>query len=376
MRIRRLLMLVVPLAVVWAASASQANAEVRIKDLARFEGTRDDAILGYGLVVGLPGTGDSQRNLATLQSVSNMLREFGLQVPPISVSSRNVAAVMVTASLPGMLRLGDRLDASVSSIGDARSLAGGTLLHTPLIGTDRKIYATAQGALAVGGYRFEQNGNVEQKNFPTSGTVVDGAVAERAVSPALARGDGTIDLIINDPDYTTATRVAARINATLPQTSASALESGRVRLKLGDDSQAGVVSLIAAVESLSVEPDVSARVVVNERTGTIVSGGNVWLSAVTVTQGDIKVSITEDYIVSQPNGGFIRPGPDIRTAIVPQTRVRVQESQTEAVNLRQGATIAELVTALRAIKATSREVIAVLQGIKRAGALHAELIVQ
>lgn len=356
--------------------APTAQAEVRIKDLARFEGMRNEAILGYGLVVGLPGTGDSQRNLATLQSVSNMLREFGLQVPPVSVSSRNVAAVMVTAALPGSLRLGDRLDATVSSIGDARSLAGGTLLNTPLIGTDRKIYAMAQGSLAVGGYRFEQNGNVEQKNFPTSGTVVDGALAERAVSPSLARDDGTIDLIINEPDYTTATRVAARINAAIPQTAAAALEAGRVRLQLADRSQAGVVRLIAQVESLSVEPDVSARVVVNERTGTIVSGGNVWLSAVTVTQGDIKVSITEDYIVSQPNGGFIRPGPDIRTAIVPQTRVRVRESQTEAVTLRQGATIAELVNALRAIKATSREVIAVLQGIKRAGALHAELIVQ
>jgi flagellar P-ring protein precursor FlgI len=356
--------------------APAAHAEVRIKDLARFEGMRDDAILGYGLVIGLPGTGDSQRNLATLQSVSNMLREFGLQVPPIAISSRNVAAVMVTAALPGSLRMGDRLDAAVSSIGDARSLAGGTLLHTPLIGTDRKIYATAQGALAVGGYRFEQNGNVEQKNFPTSGMVVDGAVAERAVAPVLARDDGTIDLIINEPDYTTATRVAARISAAIPLTGAAALEAGRVRLQLADRSQAGVVRLIAAVESLSVEPDVSARVVVNERTGTIVSGGNVWLSAVTVTQGDIKVSITEDYIVSQPNGGFVRPGPDIRTAIVPQTRVRVHESQAEAVTLHQGATIAELVNALRAIKASSREMIAVLQGIKRAGALHAELIVQ
>ena len=376
MRVRASLGWLVPLIVAVLGQVSFVHAEVRIKDLARFEGTRDDAILGYGLVVGLPGTGDSQRNLATLQSVSNMLREFGLQVPPIAVSSRNVAAVMVTAGLPGSLRLGDRLDATVSSIGDARSLAGGTLLHTPLIGTDRKVYATAQGALAVGGYRFEQNGNVEQKNFPTTGTVVDGAVAERVVSPMLAREDGTLDLLINEPDYTTATRVAARINAAVPRASAAALESGRVRLQVPDRSQTGIVSLIAQVESLSVEPDVRARVVVNERTGTVVSGGNVWLSAVTVTQGDIKVSITEDYIVSQPYGGFIRPGPDIRTAIVPQTRVRVQESQLGAVNLRQGATIEDLVNALRAIKASSREVIAVLQGIKRAGALHAELIVQ
>jgi flagellar P-ring protein precursor FlgI len=365
----------------WAAAAlamslSAAHADVRIKDLARFEGAREDAILGYGLVVGLPGTGDSQRNLATLQSVSNMLREFGLQVPPLAVSSRNVAAVLVTASLPGVLRVGDHMDVNVSSIGDARSLAGGTLLITPLIGSDRRTYATAQGPLAVGGYRFEQNGNVEQKNYPTSGTVVDGAVAERALAPQLASKDGSIDLLLNDPDYTTATRVAARIASALPQTGAAAVESGRIRLAIADPSGRAVVSLIAAVENLSVEPDVKARVVVNERTGTIVSGGNVWLSAVTVTQGDIKVSITQDYLVSQPNGGFIRPSSEIRTAIVPQTRVRVQEHQSEAVNLRQGATIADLVNALRAIKASSREVIAVLQGIKRAGALHAELIVQ
>jgi flagellar P-ring protein FlgI len=356
--------------------ASAADAQVRIKDLARFEGARDDAILGYGLVVGLPGTGDSQRNLATLQSVSNMLREFGLQVPPIAVSSRNVAAVLVTASLPGVLRIGDRLDATVSSIGDARSLAGGTLLSTPLIGSDRRTYATAQGSLAVGGYRFEQNGNVEQKNYPTSGTLVDGAIAESGRTPRLADGDGSLDLVLNEPDYTTAARVAERISTALPQTSAEALESGRIRLRVNDTSEAALVNLIATVENLGVEPDVRARVVVNERTGTIVSGGNVWLSAVTVTQGDIKVSITQDYLVSQPYGGFVRPGPEIRTAIVPQTQVRVQEQESQTVTMRQGATITDLVNALKAIKASSREVIAVLQGIKRAGALHAELIVQ
>jgi flagellar P-ring protein precursor FlgI len=359
-----------------ALCTSLAQADVRIKDLARFEGARDDAILGYGLVVGLPGTGDSQRNLATLQSVSNMLREFGLQVPPLAIASRNVAAVLVTASLPGELRVGDRLDANVSSIGDARSLAGGTLLHTPLIGADRRVYAAAQGALAVGGYRFEQNGNVEQKNYPTSGTLVDGAIAQRALSPHLTDGDGSLDLILNDPDYTTATRVALRINATRPDLAATAVESGRVRLHVPNADGATLVSVIAEVENLGVEPDARARVVVNERTGTIVSGGDVWLSAVTVTQGDIKVSITQDYIVSQPYGVFARPSAEIRTAVVPQTRVRVQEPQTEAVSLKQGATITDLVNALRAIKASSREVIAVLQGIKRAGALHAELIVQ
>jgi flagellar P-ring protein FlgI len=361
-----------------AGGAMPVTSAVRIKDLARFEGVRDNAILGYGLVVGLPGTGDTQRNLPTLQSVSNMLQEFGLNVPPVGVSSRNVAAVLVTASLPGVLRIGDKLDVNVSSIGDARSLAGGTLLHTPLLAGDRRIYATAQGPLAVGGYRFEQNGNVEQKNFPTSGTIPEGAVAEKELSPQLKNRDGTVDLILNDPDYTTATRVADIINKEMPTAGASALESGRIRLETADLAPANFVRLIATVENLVVEPDAKARVVVNERTGTIVSGGSVWLSAVTITQGDLKVSITTDYLVSQPFGTFIRPSADIRTAIVPQTRIKTQEDNqnTQAINLHQGATISDLVNALRAVKASSREIIAVLQGIKRAGALHAELIVQ
>jgi flagellar P-ring protein FlgI len=377
----RLLICSAVLVLLAGASTALADTAVRIKDLARFDGVRDNAILGYGLVVGLPGTGDSQRNLATLQSVSNMLREFGLQVPPVAVSSRNVAAVLVTANLPGVLRIGDKLDVGVSSIGDARSLAGGTLLHTPLIGADRRVYATAQGPLAVGGYRFEQNGNVEQKNFPTSGTIPEGALAERERSAQLAHRDGNLDLILNEPDYTTATRVAQAIRDKLPRTEAAAVDSGRIRLRVADPGDAALVTLIATVENFDVEPDARARVVVNERSGTIVSGGKVWLSAVTVTQGDIRVSITEDYLVSQPNGympyGYIvGPNPGIRTAIVPQTRVGVSEPETQAVTLKQGATIEDLVNALRAVRATSREVIAVLQGIKRAGALHAELIIQ
>lgn len=362
-------------ALVLYVAGSCAHAAVRIKDLARFDGARDDSILGYGLVVGLSGTGDSSRNLATQQSVSNILREFGLQVPPVGVSSRNVAAVLVTAKLPGVLRVGDKLDVNVSSIGDARSLAGGTLLQSPLIGADRRVYATAQGSLTVGGYRFEQNGNVEQKNFPTSGTIPEGAIAERSQTTEVVKSDGTLDLILNEPDYTTASRMASIINRELPQTAATALESGRIRLRVAELGNTGFVNLMAAVENLTVEPDSKARVIVNERTGTIVSGGGVWLSAVTVTQGDIKVSITQDYLVSQPFG-LSRPGPAVRTAVVPQTRIHAQESLLQSVNLAEGATITELVTALRAVKATSREVIAVLQGIKRAGALHAELIIQ
>jgi flagellar P-ring protein precursor FlgI len=305
-----------------------------------------------------------------------MLHEFGLNVPSANLASRNVAAVLVTATVHGTLRVGDKLDVNVSSIGDARSLAGGTLLHTQLIGVDRRTYATAQGPLAVGGYRFEQNGNVEQKNFPTSGTIPEGAVAEREMSPTLRNPDGTLDLVLNEPDYTTATRVAAAISRALPQAGASAIESGRIRLRTQGLTDSGLIGLLASVEELSVEPDIKSRVVVNERTGTIVAGGSVWLSAVTITQGDLRLSITQDYLVSQPTGAYVRPGSGIETAVVPQTRVRADEDPARAINLRQGATIEDLVDAMRAVKASSREIIAVLQGIKRAGALHAELIVQ
>jgi len=353
-----------------------AHAAVRIKDLGRFDGVRENAVIGYGLVVGLSGTGDSRRSLATVQSISNMLQEFGLQVPPAAVNSRNVAAVLVTTSLPGAINAGDRLDVTVSSIGDASSLAGGTLLMTPLLAPDRTVYALAQGPVSIGGFRFEQNGTIRQKNHPTAGNIPEGAVAERSVVPQLLHPDGSLDLILNAPDFTTAMRVAATINRQLGHTAATPVAAGRVRLSPASTDAATLVALIASVENLSVEPDIRARVIVNERTGTIVSGGEVWLSAVTITQGDIRVAIDQRFLVSQPEGFLVRPRAGVRTAIVPETTMQVDEAQIKAVELAQGSTIADLVTALRGIEASSRDVIAVLQAIKRAGALHAELIIQ
>jgi flagellar P-ring protein precursor FlgI len=362
-------------AVVFALLVLPAAADVRIKDLARLDGTREDGILGYGLVVGLGGTGDSQRNQPTVQSVSNMLREFGLQVPASGISSRNVAAVLVTASLPALVRSGDRLDVNVAAIGDARSLAGGTLLLTPLLDGSRRVCATAQGPLTVGGYRFEQNGNVSQKNFPTSASIPEGAIAECDSAPDVGNEDGSLDLLLNSPDYTTALRVATTIGNALPEVMAQPVDAGRIRLR-APGAGGSIVGLMARLENLTVDPDVKARVVVNERTGTIVSGGNVWISDVTITHGDIKVSITQQYLVSQPSGLFLRNTDGIRTAIVPDTQVRVQDPELQSVSLSDGATVAELVEALRGIKVSAQDVIAILQGIKRSGALHAELIIQ
>jgi len=358
------------------AATVQAESAVRLKDLGRFAGVRDNSVIGYGLVVGLSGTGDSRRSLTTVQSVSNMLQEFGLQVPASGVNSRNVAAVLVTAKVPGFMNVGDRLDVNVSSIGDASSLAGGTLLMTPLRGPDRELYAMAQGSLSIGGYRFEQNGTVRQKNHPTSGNIPEGALAERVIAPQLLTADGGIELILNDPDFTTASRVATLINRSVPGAQASPITAGRIRLAAPSREPAGIVAMVSAVENLSIEPDIKARVVVNERTGTIVSGGNVYLSAITVTHGDIKVAIDQRYLVSQPDGYLFRPGAGVRTAVVPETTMDVSESQLKAVNLPQGASIEELVAALKGVKASSRDVIAILQGVKRAGALHAELIIQ
>lgn len=359
----------------WVLVAGTANSAVRIKDLARFDGVREQPIIGYGLVVGLSGTGDSSRSVATLQSVSNMLREFGLTVPPYAVSSRNVAAVMVTAELPGTVRAGDRFDVNVAALGDARSLAGGTLLMTPLMANNKVAYAMAQGPLAVGGYKFEQRGTSAQKNFPTAGTITEGAIAERTLEADLGTG-GTLELLLDEPDLTTANRMASVINSELAFGTASALDSGRVRITSGTRDRAATVALMARIESLYVNPDVAARVVVNERTGTVVSGGDVYLSAVTVTHGDLKVSIKERFAISQPQGLILDDSNGVRTVAVPEATVRVSEDSAQAVSLASGATIEELVTALRAIKVTSRDVIAILQGIKRAGALHADLVIQ
>ncbi len=364
------LLLSAALLLAWPASSA-----VRLKDLARIEGAQETMILGYGLVVGLSGTGDSSRSLATSQTVSNLLRQFGVTVPADSINSRNVAAVLVTASLPPFARVGDHLDVNISSAGDASSLSGGTLLLTELIGADRQPYAVAQGALAIGGFKFEQSGSLVQKNHATAGMIPEGALIERAVTPTAVGADGAIDLLLIEPDYTTAQRVCDAINRAVPRAVATTVDAGRVRLHPGIGDGGGIVKLMADVESLSVEPSIKARVVVNERTGTIVSGGDVWISSVSVAQGDIHVAIAQHYLVSQPNGVLVGNNSGVRTAVVPEADISVNESDVRTVSL-PGATIDELVKALRAIRASSRDVIAILQGIKRAGALHAELIIQ
>ena len=360
-----------------AATAGAQQLGVRVKELGRVDGVRENMISGYGIVTGLAGTGDTARSQSTLQSVANALREFGLNVTPQQLSSRNVAAVLVTATLPPFARSGDRVDVIVASMGDARSLTGGALLMTPLYGADRRIYALAQGAVLIGGYKFELNQNMVQKNHPTTGIVPEGAMVEAELNATVLAADGTMKLVLFEPDYTTASRIAAAVNEKL-SAPATAIDAGRVQVSVPAENQARLVDFLARLESLTVQPDLRARVVINERTGTVVSGGGVRLSRVSVAHGDLKVNIVTDFLVSQPeaNGFFVRQSPGARTAIVPQTRIEANESGMNSVTMPDGATVSDLVAALKQVRSTTRETIAILQSIKRAGALHADLVIQ
>ncbi len=345
---------------------------VRLKDIGRFDGWRDNPLVGYGIVTGLAGTGDSPRNEVTRQALRNVLGRMGATVLPEQVQSRNVAVVMVTATLPPSANVGDKIDVTVTSIGDARSLAGGSLLMTPLMGPDRQSYALAQGALVVGGYRFDADQNSRQKNYPTAGVLPGGGTVERPVTASLQGEAGVVSFILRNPDFTTAEAVAAGINNALGGNAASVRAADSIQISTTGWT-APLNSLLTRIENVSVQTDQVARVVINERSGTVVAGASVQISDVVIAQGDIKVSVTIDNAASQPNiyGGFVR---DARGVIVTNTRLDVDE--TDAVIRSSGTSVADLVQGLARSKVKTRDMIAILQAMKAAGALHAEIIVQ
>lgn len=373
---KKSLLILLVLAHVLPAICQAAEGGVRIKDLARIEGQRDSQLIGYGIVTGLAGTGDSQRSKATQQSIANMLGQFGLNVAIDQVQSRNAAVVMVSATLPSFSQPGDKVDVVVTSLGDARSLLGGSLVRTPLKGIDDRVRAIAQGAISVGGYKYDLNGNLVQKNHPTVGAIPSGANIEIGVMSRVVKADGELMLVLAGPDYTTAGRAADAINVRLGKNAARAIDASRVAVMVGDMDQGDLVNIISKIENTLVEPDQRARVVVNERTGTVVSGGGVRISKVTIAHSDLKVSINTDYYVSQPFFVGRAGAADISTQVVPSTRIQVTENQAENVTLTANNTVTDLVNALGKIKASTRDVISILQGIKAAGALHAELIIQ
>jgi flagellar P-ring protein precursor FlgI len=350
--------------------------DVRVKDLGRFLGWRDNALVGYGVVMGLAGSGDSSRNVLTQQALANVLGRLGASVTPDQVQSRNVAVVIATATLPASANVGDRIDVAVSSIGDARSLVGGTLLMTPLLGPDHKSYALAQGSLVVGGYRFDSNFNREQKNYPTAGILPGGATVEEPVSAVLEGTQGELTFILNNPDVTTAERIKKAIDAALGPNAATVTSASAIRID-GRSAGRDVYRQVAMIEGLGVNPDNLARVVVNERTGTVVSGGRVQISSVTISQGDVRVSVSiDDQAPYAPigDGEYDRRGS--RHLVVTNTKLAVTTPNDDAVVSFPDTTVADLVTGLARVHIDTRGIIAILQAIRAAGALHADIVVQ
>lgn len=357
------------------ATPAFANADsVRVKDLGKLKGWRENGLVGYGIVTGLAGTGDSYSNRVTHQALSNLYAQFHLSVPVDDIQSRNVAVVMVTAQLPAFAQEGDSFDITVTSAGDARSLVGGSLLMTPLQGPDGNVYALAQGSLSVGGYRYDANGNVVQKNHPTVGSVPNGATAEASVNTQIVSKSNSVTFVLAQPDYTTAQRVADAINTQFAG-AAEARDASNIEVHIPGNSQAKPVAFLAKLENVQVQPDRRALVVINERTGTVVAGGDVRIASVAISQGDLKISISEENTASQPIV-IGRGNTGVNSLVVTNTQVDVHEHAEPGYVSNGPGTVGDLVQALTRMRTNTRDIISVLRAVKAAGALHADLIVQ
>lgn len=345
---------------------------VRVKDIATVAGVRDNQLVGYGLVGGLAGGGDKNPP-ETLQTLGNLLQRFGLTIPATTLSAKNIAIVMVTADIPAFKRAGTRLDVTVASIGDANTLQGGILLQTPLLGADGKVYAVAQGALTLGGISAGSGGEggaTVQKNHPTVGQIADGALVEREI-PAEIISDHHLELILREPDFTTAARLADSVNERFTNT-AEAVDSTTVRVRVPDNYAAVPVSFISELELLDVDTDIPARIVINERTGTIVATSHIRISACAVSHGNLTISIASTQNVSQP-GAFSRTG---TTQVTKQTSTQVHEDKGTMFTLPDLPTVEQVAAALNSLGVSPRDMMSMFQAMKEAGALQAELIIR
>jgi flagellar P-ring protein FlgI len=348
-------------------SAAETVHQVLIRDVTQIEGVRDNQLVGYGLVVGLARTGDTQQTFFTVQTLANALTRLGVQIAPGVVVVKNVAAVFVTASLPPFARPGMKLDVTVSSVGDAKSIVGGVLLLTGLRAANGQVYAEAQGPLVIGGYSEGAAGNIRSVNHPTVGRIANGGIIEREAVVDLSRFR-IISLLLLNSDFTAARDVADVINKEFGKTIATALDSNRIDVNVADSGEASVPILISRVQNLSITFRSPAKVVVNERTGTIVMGGDVRLSPVSVIHGSLTIDVQTATVVSQPppfSGG--------ETKTVTETRLSVNDAPAQSIQLKEGANVDELIKGLHAIGATSHDIIAILQAIKAAGGLQADL---
>jgi len=354
-----------------AAQSAPAPQLARVKDVATIEGIRDNQLVGYGLVVGLRGTGDSSQTVFPAQTLISALERMGITVPQTGSNSasnmqvKNMAAVFVVATLPPFSRPGYKVDITVSSAGDARSLEGGILLMTPLYGPDGQIYAQAQGSLVLGGFTASAGGNAKQMNHPTTARIPGGALVERPV-PFELKQMHTVSVVLNDADFHTAERMAAAIDRGLGSARAHAIDSRRVEIAAAPDED--MAALLDRVEGVEVEIYPRARVVVNERTGTVVIGGTVRLQPVSILHGGLSVNVMTETKVSQPN-----PGSAGTTEVVQQTSVQAQDKPVNRIDLKEGATVEDLVQELQRTGAGARDVISILQAMKEAGALEADL---
>lgn len=339
---------------------------VRIKDIASFGGVRDNQLIGYGLVVGLQGTGDKKDSTFTMRSMVGMLEKMGISVDQKLMKPKNVAAVIVTAKMPVSSKPGSLMDVTVSSLGDATSLLGGVLLQTPLKGIDGNIYALAQGSLTIGGFNIQGNQAEAMKNISTTGRIPGGATIERGI-PFDFNSQNSLVLNMHAPDFSTTQQVATRLNTVLGGSFARAVDISTVELTVPGDFRGNLVPLMASIENLEITPDMAAKVVVDEKTGTIVLGQSVRISRVAVAHGNLEVMVQEGFDVSQPG-----PFSSGQTVVTPNTQITGAE-EARRLNIMEGATLQELVDGLNAVGATPRDVISILRTIKAAGALHAQL---
>ncbi|WFS63793.1 flagellar basal body P-ring protein FlgI [Pseudodesulfovibrio thermohalotolerans] len=356
-------LLVLYLAAVLAPVEARA---ARLKDIASFSGVRTNELVGYGLVVGLAGTGDGTSSTFTMRSMSNMLEKMGVETDPDDLKPKNVAAVMVTAKMPVSAKPGSHLDITVSSLGDAKSLLGGVLLVTPLKGLDGRVYAVGQGSLTIGGFTVGGEAADAQKNIPTVGRIPNGAVVERGVPFQFNNQDHmTVNLDVRD--FGTTMQVVNKINASMGGQFARAKDISTIDLELPDRFRGNMVPLMASLENLDISPDGKAKVVVDEKTGTVVLGQDVRLSRVAVAHGNLQIVVSETEQVSQPG-----PFSDGQTVVTPETDIQIQE-QNNQLMLMEGATLQELVDGLNSIGATPRDLISIIRTLKAAGSLHAEV---
>jgi flagellar P-ring protein FlgI len=347
-------------------------AGVRVRDVATVAGNRDNQLVGYGLVVGLAGDGDKDP-VYTKQSIANMLQRFGINVPASTLSSKNVGVVLVTADIRAFAKSGARLDVTVASMGDAKSLQGGMLLQTPLLGADNKVYAVAQGAISVGGFSAGTGGGggaTVTKNHPTVGQIMDGALVEREIPADLLR-DNCLELLLRDPSFTSSSRMAAAINEKYTNC-ARAVDASSVKVRMPEGTEDFIVDFIARLEAIELTPDTPARIIINERTGTIVATSRIRISNCAIAQGNLTISIASTLDVSQPNP-LSNTG---TTAVTPRTNTDVNEPKAKIVAMPDLPTVEKVAAYLNTLGVTPRDMMAIFQAMKQAGALQAELIIR